>query len=379
MHTVAESSTVGRTTTANVLRAIPERTRRRRYLPALAMFGIDYLGVFLGTAGACLAPTWIGRMIFAVVAAFSIGGLFIIGHDAAHSSFVPSRRGNRILARLAFLPAYVPLASWRYNHNVRHHRFLRVRGEDVVWQPWSYEEYWAAPRWQRAYYRLLRTPLGLPFYWTVHNWLPRFLLADRSRLRSEWKQFQVDRACVAAYAFFVFGAMFALGRAVEHAAWSWPRPSSAVETLIWALVVPYLMWSFLIGFVDFVQHTHPRSVWFGSIEEWDYVTANLRSSTHIVLPLHLNGLWHHILEHAAHHVDPRVPLYELSRAQEALETAYPDDVLVERLTPAFLWRLWKTCRLYDFTNRQWLNYDGTPTAPSQRSAPRFSGCAVTMP
>src|SRR5262245_10596695 len=105
---------------------IPSALRQARYLPALLAFALDYFGVFLGTAIACVVPTWWGKLLGCVLAGFSIGGLFIIGHDAGHFSFVPSRWLNRLLGRLALLPAYVPLATWRYNHNVLHHRFLRV-------------------------------------------------------------------------------------------------------------------------------------------------------------------------------------------------------------------------------------------------------------
>jgi acyl-lipid omega-6 desaturase (Delta-12 desaturase) len=91
----------------------------------------------------------------------------------------------------------------------------------------------------------------------------------------------------------------------------------------------------------------------------------VRSTTHVVLPLGLNRLAYNILEHTAHHVDPRVPLYHLPGAQARLEEVYPEDVVVERLTPAYVLRILRTCRLYDYRRRQWLDYDGTPTSPSQ--------------
>ncbi len=349
-----------------LLKQIPNDARRRGYLPALPAFVIDYFGYFLGATGACIVPTWWAKALCCLLAGFSIGGLFIIGHDAGHSSFVPSRRINRWLGRLAFLPAYVPLATWRFNHNVLHHRYLRVRNHDMVWQPWSFDEYRSQSWLRRAYYRLLRTPLGLPLYWTIHNWVPRFLLAKREDLKKDWPQFQFDRVCIAAFVVAMYSLMYSVTGFVAAQGWSWTEPVGSVGVFAWVLVVPYVMWSCLMAFVDFIQHTHPRSVWFNSPEEWNYTTANLRSSTHILLPLNLNKVWHHILEHSAHHVDPRVPLYRLNRAQESLEQAYPDDVLVERLTPAYLWRLYRVCRLYDFERQQWLDYDGRPTAEAQR-------------
>jgi acyl-lipid omega-6 desaturase (Delta-12 desaturase) len=350
---------------------IPAATRTRRYFPALVLFAADYAGYLAAVSGACLLTTWWGKLACAMGASLAIGALFIIGHDAAHLSFVPSLRVNRWLARFAFFPSFTPLASWMHAHNHLHHRFLRVRHRDMVWQPWSLEEYREQPAWRKVLYRFLRTPPGLSFYWTMHNWLPHHLFPHREALGSNWPRFRFDRLCVVGFLVALFGAL--QGLMVVAEAWSWATPATSMGILCWGIVVPYLLWSYLIGFVDLVQHTHPRSIWFGDEGEWDYVTATLRSSTHIILPWGLNRLWHNILVHTAHHVDPRVPLYQLSPAQGRLEEAYPQDVLVERFTPSYLFRLFGVCRLYDFERRQWLDYDGTPTAPAQRGGEDYVG------
>ncbi len=80
----------------------------------------------------------------------------------------------------------------------------------------------------------------------------------------------------------------------------------------------------------------------------------------------LNALANNILEHTAHHVDPRVPLYNLPEAQDRLEAVYPEEIIVERLTPLYVLRILRTCRLYDYERRQWLDYDGTPTSSPLR-------------
>ncbi len=345
---------------------IPAEARTRRYSTAIVVVAVDYAVYVFAVTAACIAPTWWLKLLAAFLASGMIGALFVVGHDAAHEVFVPSRRGNRWIARWAFFPSFTPLASWVHTHNKMHHRHLRVRGYDMVWQPWSYEEYEAQSRSRQAFYRFLRTPLGLSFYWTLQNWLPLHLFPRRETLGRRWPSFRFDRWSVVAYAIGMFVGLNLVTN-VAHS-WSWAEPTSPLGVFLWALVLPYFMWSFVIGFVDLVQHTHPRSIWFADSSEWDYATANLRSTTHVILPFQLNRLWHNILVHAAHHVDPRVPLYHLREAQGRLEQAYPDDVIVERFTPGFLMRLFRVCRLYDFDARQWLDYDGTPTAPAQRTS-----------
>ena len=84
-----------------------------------------------------------------------------------------------------------------------------------------------------------------------------------------------------------------------------------------------------------------------------------------------------LFEHTAHHVGPRVPLYHLPDAQDRLEAAYTADVPVERLTPGYVLGLMRTCRLYDYECRQWLDYDGTPTTPAQRPISTLRTSGVT--
>jgi omega-6 fatty acid desaturase (delta-12 desaturase) len=352
---------------AELLGRIPDRARHRRYFPALLLFAADYGGYLLCVAGAVVLPGWWVKALCVVAAALLIGGLYVIGHDAGHGVFVPGRRANRWIARGAFAPAYAPLAAWFRAHVLLHHNFLRVRGRDMVWMPWTLDEYRSASRWRRAWYRFLRTPVGVSFYWTVGNWVPYLLFPPRAELGERRGQHWFDRLLVLGFAATLFGALYVLARVA--AGWSWADPVGPVGILFLGLIGPYLGWTYLIGVVDLVQHTHPRAVWFASRDEWDYATANLRSTTHMVLPFELNRLTHNILDHTAHHVDPRVPLYNLREAQTALEAAYPDDVPVERFTPRYVLRLLRTCRLYDYGRQQWLDYDGTPTAPAQRPAP----------
>ena len=80
----------------------------------------------------------------------------------------------------------------------------------------------------------------------------------------------------------------------------------------------------------------------------------------------LNWLANNILEHNAHHVDPRVPFYNLPETQARLEACYPEEIQVERLTPGYVLWIFRTCRLYDYERRQWLDYDGTPTSEGGR-------------
>ena len=129
-----------------LLGRIPAAARCRRYLPALTRFFASYAAYLAFIAGALVLPGWLLKAVCVVAAAGAISRLYVLGHDAGHGSLVSGRRLNRWIARLAFLPAYAPLASWHRAHVLLHHNFLRVRGRDMAWVPWSLDDYRRATR-----------------------------------------------------------------------------------------------------------------------------------------------------------------------------------------------------------------------------------------
>lgn len=349
---------------SELLGSLPSSVRQRRYFPDLVIFLTEYVGYLLSVAGAAILPTWWLKSLCVISATAIIGSLYVIAHDAGHGSYVPGRRLNRWIARIAFFPAFAPLAAWYRAHVFLHHNFLRVRGKDMVWMPWTIEEFRTASIWQRAWYRFLRTPVGLSFYWTCGNWFPYLLFPPRAEMPTLWRQNQFDRGLVIGFVAIMFIALSFLTHAAAD--WSWAEPVGPIGIVFLCLLLPYLGWTYLIGLVDLLHHTHPNSICFSNCDEWDYYTANVRSTVHLILPWGMNHMMHNILEHTAHHVDPRIPLYHLPAAQRELESRYAADVSVERVTVNYLARILRTCQLYDYDRRQWLNYAGAATSRADR-------------
>jgi hypothetical protein len=65
---------------------------------------------------------------------------------------------------------------------------------------------------------------------------------------------------------------------------------------------------------------------------------------------------HHIMDHTAHHVDPRIPLYHLPDAQVAMENSYPSDVIVSPFSFPNLRKILRECQLYDYSQHRWLPF-----------------------
>ena len=60
--------------------------------------------------------------------------------------------------------------------------------------------------------------------------------------------------------------------------------------------------------------------------------------------------------HIPHHVDMRIPMYNLEMAAAAIEEAFPDTVHDEPLRFRDFIANTRQCKLYDFDEGTWLTY-----------------------
>ena len=84
---------------------------------------------------------------------------FIVFHDCAHGSFLPSKRANGLLGAALSPLVYMPFASWRHEHAIHHATTgdLDRRGVGDI-KTLTIDEYLASPWWSRLAYRRSATP-----------------------------------------------------------------------------------------------------------------------------------------------------------------------------------------------------------------------------
>ena len=132
-------------------------------VPYLALSVLMYLA---------LDVSYLLVLALAIPAAGFLLRTYIVFHDCAHGSFLPSKRANAWLGVVLGLVVYAPFVSWRHSHAVHHATAgdLDRRGVgDVL--TLTVAEYRASPWRRRLGYRLFRNPLvmfGLgPIYATA--------------------------------------------------------------------------------------------------------------------------------------------------------------------------------------------------------------------
>ena len=277
-------------------------------------------------------------------ATIAIIRLFIIGHDACHGSLTDHARLNKVLGRIAFLPSLTAFSLWRVGHNVVHHGFNNLRGRDFVWEPLDPSEWWSLSPARRLLERIHRSAIGpLPYYlvqiWWRRLYFPRLRDAPGRRAEFTWDSLAVT------------GFMFCWVSALAAAA---PASQGAVAVLL-GFVVPFLVWTWVVGFVVYLHHTHPDTIWYADKAAWLRAQGILHGTVRYRVRPWWNWLLHNIMEHAAHHLDPRIPLYRLKAAQRALARLVPEIPVVE-LSLHTYWRTVRHCKLFDFEQRRWVAF-----------------------
>jgi omega-6 fatty acid desaturase (delta-12 desaturase) len=222
---------------------------------------------------------------------------FIVFHDCAHGSFLPSKRANAWLGTALGLLVYESFLSWRHSHAVHHATAgdLDRRGVGDV-HTLTVAEYRSLSWRRRLGYRLFRNPLvmfGLgPVYALILH--PRLVpRSARPRIRRSVIATNVALAVVVATLCLLVG---------------W-REFLLVQTPSILLAGAAGVWLF------YVQHQFEDTYW-QSAEDWTYAEAALRGSSHLKLPRVLQFFSGNIGLHHVHHLSAKVPNYNLQRAHD---------------------------------------------------------------
>jgi omega-6 fatty acid desaturase (delta-12 desaturase) len=218
-------------------------------------------------------------------------------HDCAHGAFLPSKRANSWLGVALGLVVYQPFLSWRHSHAVHHATAgdLDRRGVgDVL--TLTVAEYQASSWRRRLGYRLFRNPL------VMFGLGPIYAMVLQPRLVSRSARPRIRRS--------VLATNVVLTALVGALCWlvGW-REFLLVQGPTALLAGPAGVWLF------YVQHQFEDTYW-QSAGDWSYADAALQGSSYLKLPSVLQFFTGNIGLHHVHHLNARIPNYNLQRAHD---------------------------------------------------------------
>lgn len=309
-----------------------------------------------GVALSLLADSVWLKLLGSVSSTAGIVRLFLIGHDACHGSYFSVPKLNEIFGRIAFLPSLTAFSLWDVGHNVAHHGFNNLKGRDQVWAPLSKDEFDALPAWRRAMERFYRSGLGYGAYYFLEMWWKKLFFATKREIGASRLKYKLDSVLVTLALVAWVGITVGVAIATAQNVWL---------LLLLAVLLPFAIWNSIMGFVVFVHHTHPSIAWFQKRHDWQRFRAYLTATACVRFPLGLDRLLHNIMEHNAHHLNPRIPMFALRKAQLALQERFRADFQSYRLDWHGFRECVTHCKLYDFANHCWLDFSGRVTSRVQ--------------
>ena len=137
--------------------------------------------------------------------------------------------------------------------------------------------------------------------------------------------------------------------------------TTAGQAILWGYVVPFIVWNYLMGLAVYLQHTNRNVPWFSSERAWRQIDGQQSVTCHVAFPRWFNTATHHIMEHTAHHIHPKIPLYRISQAQRTLAEALEEKFVVDKFTLPWFLKTMQACKLYDYEGQRWLDFEGNPS------------------
>lgn len=336
---------------------IRTRLNQKSDLKAVLIFAGQLLIYIACLFGAIANSSIVANIIFSLYLSLVIGQLFIIGHDACHQSLAKSSFLNKVVGRAVFLFALHSYTLWHLEHNIKHHGYTNIKGREPSWTPMTKKEFDQQTKIRQWLERFYRSAFGVGVYYINEMWLKNHISPTSSDSRSEWRKHILDTLLVLTFAIIQPLTIIYIGNFLSS-------NKSLLEVLLLGWLIPFLSWNWIMGFVIYVQHTHPKIPWFEADERLPFNQAQTHVAPHIIFPEPLNTLLYNIMEHTAHHLQPSIPMYSLHQAQRQLEDVHGKDLVIYRWTLTEYFQITRICKLYDFERKCWTDFDGNPTSAS---------------
>ena len=257
---------------------------------------VPYLGLSVLMYLSLDVSLWLTLALAIPAAGFQLR-TFILFHDCTHGAFVPTRRANTWLGIGLGIAVFSPFHAWRYSHAVHHGTAgdLDRRGTGDV-QTLTVAEFNALKPRARLAYRLFRNPF------VMFGLGPLYSLVLQPRVIPRSAKPRIKRS--------ILGTDIALALVAGTLIWliGW-------QAYLLVQLPPFLIGGGIGVFLFYVQHQFEDAYWERR-PDWSFAESALQGSSHLKLPQPLQFFTGNIGLHHVHHLNARIPNYNLQRAHD---------------------------------------------------------------
>lgn len=245
-----------------------------------------------------LVPMWWAKVLLGVFTGLMNIRLFIFYHDYLHGALLnKSRLGSAVMSLVGFYMLAVR-SVWRETHNYHHKNNAKLLGSAIGSFPVVTIGMWRgmSPQ-QRVLYRVLRHPVTVFGGYVTVFLIGMTISPFRRDPKRHWG-----------------GPLAVLGHFASLGLFWWLFGAATALSLV---VVPMVVAMGLGSYLFFAQHNFPDMQLRGR-RDWDYTFAALRSSSMFEMGPVMHWLTGNIGYHHVHHLNHRIPFYNLPAAMDAI-------------------------------------------------------------
>ena len=305
------------------------------YLLDMALF---LFGMFLVFSNASIGLQVLGGLISGCATAM----LFVWAHDAAHGALFKNSKVAEFFGTMAMLPSLNMYRMWVYGHNKVHHGFTSFSPIDWIWRPLTLQEYQALSGLQKLLYRVERCFFTCAFHYFRRIWWSNMVRYNPGKDKAEQRYYRNSKMMVLTYALLMAVVSYFC--------------AGGIIGIISALIIPFIIFNYFIAMIVYLHHTHPDLPFMDLKKDWSHAVGAIYCSTIIHCSKISRLMLHNIYIHIPHHLDPRIPFYNLPKAYAALKLKYGEYFHEYTFKWSVVSNIFKQCKLYDYEKKIWMTF-----------------------
>ncbi|MCF8329427.1 MAG: fatty acid desaturase [Crocinitomicaceae bacterium] len=284
-----------------------EVTKDRKSLAIYLFTLISFLTIIALNSFLYQFSHWL-TLVLAIPSGILLCRFFVIEHDCGHNSFFTDRRHNKIAGLILGFFTLVPSRVWNHIHDAHHGKVGNLDQRKANPELWTMTvtEFINAPFLKRFGYRIFRSVimrlLITPLIWMI---IPRIPIPHLGL-----KIMASVMAHNIIYAVILYSILV----------------SDNFIPFAIIYLLPVYLFNVMASIMFYLQHQFETTSWEND-NNWDLYTASIHGSSYVKTGRFMGWLTGNVGCHHIHHLNTKIPCYELPIATEKVSPYVDVDVI----------------------------------------------------